>query len=120
DTPWASRVPLRGSVDALAARCPSAELRPGARATPKRPAIREVYPNALQVRLFDLDRPPGRKKHVYKRRKFASKREWVDRGLGHFIGKCAAVVATRGYIERDDAWRAFLRERPRGDAPERA
>ena len=56
---------------------------------------------------------------VYKRRKFASKREWVDRGLGPFIGKCAAVVATRRYIERDDAWRAFLRERPRADAPER-
>jgi predicted RNase H-like nuclease len=33
--------------------------------------------------------------------------------------KCAAVVATRRYIERDDAWRAFLRERPRADAPGR-
>ena len=29
-------------------------------------------------------------------------------------------VATRRYIERDDAWRAFLRERPCADAPERA
>lgn len=119
-SPSAFLAPLQGFVDQLAARCASADLRPGARATPDRPAIREVYPNALQVRLFDLDRPPGRKKHVYKRRKFASKREWVDRGLGPFIGKCAAVVATRRYIERDDAWRAFLRERPRGDAPERA
>ena len=57
---------------------------------------------------------------VYKRRKLASKREWVDRGLGPFIGKCAAVAATRRYIERDDAWRAFLRERPRAVAPEHA
>ena len=57
---------------------------------------------------------------VYKRRKFASKREWVERGLGPFIEKCAAVVATRRYIARDGAWRAFLRERPRADAPERA
>ena len=114
------RVPLQGFVDQLAARCASADLRPDVRATPDRPAIREVYPNALQVRLFDLDRPPVRKKHVYKRRKFGSKREWVERGLGPFIRKCAAVVATRRYIERDDAWRAFVRERPRADAPERA
>ena len=37
---------------------------------------------------------------VYKHRKFASNREWVERGLGPFIGKCAAVVATRRYIAR--------------------
>jgi predicted RNase H-like nuclease len=112
--------PLRSFVAELETRWPSADLCPGARATPARPAIREVYPNALQVRLFDLDRPPGRKKHVYKRRKFASKREWVERGLGPFVDKCAAVIATRRHIARDRAWRAFLRERPRGDAPERA
>jgi predicted RNase H-like nuclease len=119
-SPSAFLVPLQGFVDQLAARCASADLRPDARATPDRPAVREVYPNALQVRLFDLDRPPGRKKHVYKRRKFGSKREWVERGLGPFVQECAAVVATRRYIARDDAWRAFLRERPRADAPERA
>ena len=113
-------VPLQAFVDQLAARCAAAGLEPGVRATPARPAIREVYPNALQVRLFDLERPPARKKHVYKRRKFGSKREWVERGLGPFIRKCAAVAATRRYIAQDDAWRAFLRERPRADAPERA
>jgi predicted RNase H-like nuclease len=113
-------VPLQGFVDQLAARCVAAGLEPGVRATRDRPAIREVYPNALQVRLFDLERPPARKKHVYKRRKFGSKREWVERGLRPFIRKCAAVAATRRYIAQDDAWRTFLRERPRTDAPERA
>ena len=98
-------VPLQGFVDQLAARCAAAGLEPGVRATRDRPAIREVYPNALQVRLFDLERPPARKKHVYKRRKFGSKREWVERGLGPFIRKCAAVAATRRYIAQDDAWR---------------
>jgi predicted RNase H-like nuclease len=112
--------PLRSFVAELGTRCASADLCPDARATSDRPAIREVYPNALQVRLFDLDRPPGGKKHVYKRRKFASKHEWIERGLRPFIGKCVAVVAARNYIAGDGAWRAFLRERPRVDAPERA
>src|SRR5262245_21578533 len=60
-SPSAFLVPLQGFVDQLAIRCALADLRPDARATPTRPAVREVYPNALQVRLFDLDRPPGRK-----------------------------------------------------------
>jgi predicted RNase H-like nuclease len=112
--------PLRSFVAELETRCVSADFCPGTRAAPARAAVREVYPNALQVRLFDLDRPPGGKKHVYKRRKFASKREWIERGLRPFIGKCAGVIAARDYIASDGAWRAFLRERPRVVASERA
>ena len=76
---------LQRFVGELESRCPRADFCPEAPATPGRPAIREVYPNALQVRLFDLDRPPVRKKHVYKRQKFGSKRERVARGLGPFV-----------------------------------
>ena len=116
----AFQVELQAFVDQLEARSGRADLSPEALATADRPAIREVYPNALQVRLFDLDRPPVRTKHVYKRRKFGTKREWVERGLGPFIEKCAAAVAARRYIARDGAWGAFLRDRPRADAPGRA
>ena len=104
---------LQRFVGELEARCPLADFCPETRPTPGRPAIREVYPNALQVRLFDLDRPPVRKKHVYKRQKFGSKREWVARGLGPFVEKCAAVVEARRYIARDRIWQALVRERPR-------
>ena len=99
----------------LEARCARADLCPDGRAAPGRPAIREVYPNALQVRLFDLDRPPVRKKHVYKQRKFRTKREWAERGLGPFVEKCVAVVEARRYVARDRAWRALARDRPSAD-----
>src|SRR5262249_42871473 len=69
-----------------------------------------------QVRLFDLDQPPVRKKHVYKRQKFGSKREWVSRGLGPFVVKCVTVVESRRYIAQDRAWKALVRERPRATA----
>lgn len=108
---------LQRFVGQLEFRCPRADFCPDLRATPGRPAIREVYPNALQVRLFDLDRPPARKKHVYKRQKFGSKREWVARGLGPFFEKCATVVESRRYIARDRAWQALVRERPRATQP---
>jgi predicted RNase H-like nuclease len=108
---------LERFVGALESRCPRADFCPETPATPDRPAIREVYPNALQVRLFDLDRPPVRKKHVYKRHKFGSKREWVARGLGPFVEKCVTVVESRRYIARDRAWKALVRERPRVAAP---
>jgi len=104
---------LQRFVAELEARCPRADFCPETRPTPGRPAIREVYPNALQVRLFDLDRPPVRKKHLYKRQKFGSKREWVVRGLGPFVEKCTVVVESRRYIARDRIWRALVRERPR-------
>ena len=79
-----------------------------------------MYPNALQVRLFDLDRPPIRKKHVYKRQKFSSKREWVERGLGPFVEKCVGVVEARRYVARDRAWRGLVRDRPSADDRGRA
>lgn len=104
---------LQRFVGELESRCPRADFCPEAPATPGRPAIREVYPNALQVRLFDLDRPPVRKKHVYKRQKFGSKREWVARGLGPFVEKCAAAVESRRYVAQDRIWKTLVRERPR-------
>jgi predicted RNase H-like nuclease len=104
---------LQRFIGELEARCPHADFCPDTRPTPDHPAIREVYPNALQVRLFDLDRPPIRKKHVYKRQKFRSKREWVVRGLRPFIDKCAATVESRRYIARDHAWKTLVGERPR-------
>jgi len=104
---------LQRFVDGLQSRCPTADFCPETRVSPSRPAIREVYPNALQVRLFDLDRPPVRKKHVYKRQKFASKHEWVTRGLGPFIDMCAVAIESRRYIARDRTWKALVRERPR-------
>jgi predicted RNase H-like nuclease len=106
---------LQRFVGELESRCPWADFCPEALATPDRPAIREVYPNALQVRLFDLDRPPVRKKHVYKRQKFGSKREWVVRGLGPFVEKCAAVVESRRYVAQDRIWKTLARERPSAD-----
>ena len=111
----AFRAMLQRFVGALESRCPRADFCPEAPATPGRPAIREVYPNALQVRLFDLDRRPVRKKHVYKRQKFGSKREWVTRGLGPFVEKCIAMVESRRYIARDRAWKTLVRARPRAD-----
>ena len=111
---------LQRFVGQLEARCARADLCPEGLATPDRPAIREVYPNALQVRLFDLDRPPVQKKHVYKRHKFRSKREWVERGLGPFVEKCVAMVEARRYIARDRVWRALVRDRPSADDPGRA
>jgi predicted RNase H-like nuclease len=104
---------LQRFVGELESRCPRADFCPEAPATPGRPAIREVYPNALQVRLFDLDRPPVRKKHVYKRQKFGSKRKWVARGLGPFVEKCAATVESRRYVAQDRIWKTLVRERPR-------
>jgi predicted RNase H-like nuclease len=111
---------LERFVGQFEARCARADFCPERLATLDRPAIREVYPNALQVRLFDLDRPPSRKKHVYKRHKFRSKREWVERGLGPFVEKCVAVVESRRYIARDRAWKALARDRPSADDPGRA
>jgi predicted RNase H-like nuclease len=111
---------LQRFVGELESRCPRADFCPEVRATPCRPAIREVYPNAFQVRLFDLDRPPARKKHVYKRQKFGTKREWVLRGLGPFVEKCTTAIESRRYIARDPAWKTLVRERPRaaGSGPE--
>jgi predicted RNase H-like nuclease len=104
----------------LDARCAGADLCPESPAGPGRAVIREVYPNALQVHLFDLDRTPGRTKHAYKRHRFGSKGEWVARGLGPFIEQCIRVIEERRYVARDPAWQALVRRRPRADAQGRA
>lgn len=86
---------------------------PGWRPTSRRPAIREVYPNALQVLLFGLDRPPGHTIVKYKRQRFSGKRAWVEQGLRPFIRRCAEAIGGRYVVTRDAAWQALLAERPR-------
>jgi predicted RNase H-like nuclease len=83
--------------------------RPGAR----RPTIREVYPNALQVLLFGLDEPPGLTIVKYKRQRFAGKRAWVEQGLRPFIDRCAESIGRRYVATDSPGWRALLDERPR-------
>jgi predicted RNase H-like nuclease len=77
---------------------------PGFRPRSGRPALREVYPNALQVGLFGLRR--GERIRKYKRRRFGSHREWAIEGLGPFVQACARVVAGR-YVVPDAEWRGF-------------
>ena len=86
---------------------------PGWRPTSGRPAIREVYPNALQVLLFGLDRRPGLTIAKYKQRRFGSKRSWIERGLGPFIERCVRTIGGRYVVTRDPEWRALASERPR-------
>jgi predicted RNase H-like nuclease len=106
------RAMLQGFVTALRGRCRRVDLSPARRARPGRPALREVYPNALQIHLFDLDRQPGLRKLPYKRRRFATKREWVDRGLGPFVRECARAIEGRRYVRPDRAWQALVRDVP--------
>jgi predicted RNase H-like nuclease len=86
---------------------------PGWHPTSRRPAIREVYPNALQVLLFGLENPPGLTIVKYKRQRFGGKRSWVERGLRPFIERCAEAIGGRYVVTRDPAWQALLTERPR-------
>ena len=81
------------------------------------PAIREVYPNALQVLLFGLDRERGRTIVKYKRQRFAHKRAWVERGLRPFIDRGAEAIGGRYVVTRDAAWLALLALRPRSSMP---
>ncbi len=81
-----------------------------------RPAIREVYPNALQVLLFGLER---RRAVIvpYKSRRFGGKRAWVRRGLRPFIARCRRVLET-GYVDRRaPGWRALVARVPRVTMP---
>ena len=86
---------------------------PGWRPANGRPAIREVYPNALQVLLFGLDRPPGRTIVKYKRQRFRGKRAWVEKGLRPFVDRCAGALGGRYVVTGDPAWQALVAERPR-------
>jgi predicted RNase H-like nuclease len=79
-----------------------------------RPAIREVYPNALQVRLFSLDREPGRTIIKYKKRRFGRNRRWAEQGLRPFVERCAEMIGGRYVVTADPAWAALLADRPRG------
>jgi predicted RNase H-like nuclease len=86
---------------------------PGWRPTNRRPAIREVYPNALQVLLFGLENAPGLTIVKYKRQRFGGKRSWVERGLRPFIERCAEAIGGRYVVTRGPAWQALITERPR-------
>ena len=79
----------------------------------RRPAIREVYPNALQVLLFGLDRRPGLTIVTYKQRRFGPKRAWVEQGLRRFVDRCAQTIGGRYVVTGDPAWQALVAERPR-------
>ena len=70
-----------------------------------------MYPNALQVLLFDLARRGGTIV-PYKRRRFRVKRAWVTRGLRPFIGRCRCVLEV-GYVDRSaPAWQALVARGP--------
>ena len=86
---------------------------PGWRPTSRCPAIREVYPNALQVLLFGLDRTAGLTIIKYKQRRFGDKRDWVERGLGPFVKRCAETIGERYVATRDPGWQALVAEPPR-------
>jgi predicted RNase H-like nuclease len=86
---------------------------PGWPPTRRCPAIREVYPNALQVLLFGLDRRPGLTIVKYKQRRFGHKRAWVERGIGPFVERCVETIGGRYAATRDPAWQALVAERPR-------
>lgn len=79
----------------------------------RRPAIREVYPNALQVLLFGLDGPRGLTIVKYKQRRFGHKGAWAERGLRPFVERCAETIGGRYVVTRDPAWQALVAERPR-------
>jgi predicted RNase H-like nuclease len=76
------------------------------------PAVREVYPNALQVRLFALNRTRGLKILKYKQRRFADTRSWAADGLRPFAERCAEAIGDRYVATSDPAWAALTGERP--------
>lgn len=84
---------------------------------PGRPAVREVYPNALQVLLFALDRRPRATILPYKRRRFRTKAAWVREGLGPFVEAARGALEGRYVDARATAWRALVARRPRPAMP---
>jgi len=74
------------------------------------PALREVYPNALQVFLFDLKR--GTKIIKYKKRKFGRNEWWALKGLGPFVRQVAQTVGGRYVVKSDPAWLRLVDEKP--------
>ena len=108
---------LEAFTRALLVDYPLDSFGPGWRPTRGRPAIREVYPNALQVLLFGLDKPPRRTIVKYKRQRFRGKRAWIEQGLRPFIDRCAATIGGRYVVTEDAAWQALIAERPRVSMP---
>ena len=104
---------LEAFTRALLADYPLDAFGPGWRPAPRRPAIREVYPNALQVLLFGLEHPPGRTIVKYKRQRFEGKRAWVEKGLRPFIDRCADAIGNRYVVTEDAPWQALMAARPR-------
>lgn len=78
----------------------------------RRPAIREVYPNALQVLLFGLDGRQGLTIVKYKQRRFGHKGAWAERGLRPFVERCAETIGGRYVVTRDPTWQTLVAERP--------
>jgi predicted RNase H-like nuclease len=79
----------------------------------RRPAIREVYPNALQVHVFALDRRRRAKILRYKKRKFGPNARWAVDGLGPFVERCAEAIGGRYVVTSDPAWITLMENRPR-------
>jgi predicted RNase H-like nuclease len=84
---------------------------PGVEPAAGRPAIREVYPNAFQVLLFDLKR--GMKIVKYKKRRFGPNANWASEGLGPFVRRTIQVVGGRYVVNSDPAWLTLVAERPK-------
>jgi predicted RNase H-like nuclease len=104
---------LDAFTSALVARYPLESFGPAWTPTSGRPAIREVYPNALQVLLFELDARAGLTIVKYKHRRFGTKRAWAERGLRPFVERCASTIGGRYVVTQDPAWQALLADRPR-------
>lgn len=83
---------------------------PGRRPGPGRPAIREVYPNALQVFLFNL--APGATIVKYKKRRFGTKRRWAEEGLAPFVARCSRTIGDRYVSTADAGWGVLVGDRP--------
>ncbi|HET8579310.1 MAG TPA: DUF429 domain-containing protein [Methylomirabilota bacterium] len=77
------------------------------------PAVREVYPNALQVMLFGLHRRRGETILKYKQRKFADTERWAVDGLSPFVERCIEAIGGRYIVTTDPAWITLMENRPR-------
>jgi predicted RNase H-like nuclease len=103
-------------TESLRRRYGARSLAPGVPPARARPAIREVYPNALQVLLFGLERR-GAAIVPYKRRRFGPTPAWVTRGLRPFIARCRRVLEA-GYVDRRaPGWQALVALAPRVTMP---
>jgi predicted RNase H-like nuclease len=105
---------LRSFVGSLHRYWPSEACGPAHVPTSGKPAIREVYPNALQVGLFRLDEIANSKILKYKRKKkrFTGKADWAERGLKPFISRCSQAVFDRDLITNDSTWEVFVEDAP--------